>query len=91
MKTIWNRILNEPALLLTALAAGYAAAIAARWVPSQTLAIIIAFALAVGGVLVRENVKPTRTLDATSLSDSRDTGQPLSLAQRRRLEKEDKQ
>ena len=62
MKELWNRILNEPALLYTALTAGYAAAIAAGWVPAQWFSIFVAALFAVGGVLVRQNVTPMRKL-----------------------------
>lgn len=60
MSDLWNRIMNEPALLFTALTTGYAAAVAAGWEPAQQVAIVAAAVFAIAGVLVRQNVTPTR-------------------------------
>lgn len=64
MKALWDRFLNEPALIFTVLVTAYAAAIAAGWAPQEWVMIVAAVIIAIGGIFgVRQNVSPTRTLD----------------------------
>ena len=69
MKELWNRILNEPALLFTAIVTAYGAAIAAGWVPVQWLAVVIAAVFAFFGILVRQYVTPVRSLAVDDAED----------------------
>jgi hypothetical protein len=63
MKALWDRFLYEPALIFTVLVTGYAAALAAGWVPADWVQIAAAVVIAIGGVFgVRANVTPTRKL-----------------------------
>ena len=63
MKAIWDRILNEPALIFTIIVTAYTAAIAAGWMPADWVMILAAVIIAVGGVFgLRANVTPTRKL-----------------------------
>ena len=64
MKAIWNRLLDEPALIFTIIVVAYTAAISAGWEPQQWVMIVAAVLIAIGGVFgVRANVTPVRTLD----------------------------
>ena len=63
MKAIWNRILDEPALIFTIIVVSYAAAISAGWEPQQWVMIVAAVLIAIGGVFgVRQQVAPMRKL-----------------------------
>jgi len=63
MKAIWNRLLDEPALIFTLLVVAYTAAISAGWEPQQWVLIAAAVVIAIGGVFgVRANVTPMRKL-----------------------------
>jgi len=63
MRAIWNRILDEPALIFTILVVSYTAALSAGWEPAQWVLIVAAVIIAIGGVFgVRANVTPVRKL-----------------------------
>ena len=63
MRTIWNQLLNEPALVFTVVVVAYTAAIAAGWAPADWVQIVAAVIIALGGVFgVRANVTPLRKL-----------------------------
>ena len=77
MKAIWERLLNEPALIFTILVTAYTAAIAAGWAPADWVQILAAVLIAVGGVFgVRANVTPTRALPDESATNTPEWGTP---------------
>lgn len=63
MRELIDRLWNEPALIYTAIVTAYGAAIAAGWVPDQWLAIVAAAVFAFLGVLLRQNVTPSRSIE----------------------------
>lgn len=61
MKAIWERVLNEPIMVLAVLEAGLALAIGfgLNWTGEQ-VALVVAFSAALLGVVARSQVTPTR-------------------------------
>lgn len=70
MKAVWERILNEPVMVLALIEAGIALAVGfgLDWTAEQ-VALVVAFTAALLGLVARSAVTPVRKLPAEPMGE----------------------